>query len=190
MTGLSRVLVAIVALALATASVGPGPVGAEQASPQGAAAVPIQIAQVPRGGERRGPMSEADREKMRQQMIERMLDQADLTAKEKAAARKTLRAKDQARKVLQAELTDLRRVANKEKPSAKELQGALAAYRKAVAQYRSKIQAEDVALTKQLSVRSQLRCMSLGILDNGLGLMGMARGRAGSGGSGGQRPRQ
>jgi len=116
-------------------------------------------------------MSEAERAKMRAQMMEQMLDQAGLTDKEKAAAKKTLKAKDEARQALTDELTKLQRTANKEKATDKELRDALAAYRAAVAQYRKKIAAEDQALTKQLSLQGQVRCMSLGILDNGLGGM-------------------
>jgi len=185
-------VVAVLALGLTSASKSPAPAGAAQDASQGAASAPMQIAQMTRGGTRgegpRGQMSEADREKMRQQMIERMLEQAGLSAKEKAAARNALKAKDQARRALQAELTKLRRTANKEKPTNKELRDALAAYSRTVAQYRKRIEAADAALTRQLSLKGQLRCMSLGILDNGLGMMGMGRGMPGAGVSGARRP--
>lgn len=52
---------------------------------------PVQVAQAPGGGRGGQPeMSEADRARTRDQMIERVLDQAGLTDKEKAAARKTI----------------------------------------------------------------------------------------------------
>jgi len=177
------VAVAVLALALTSAS-GLVLAGAEQEASQGAAGAPVQIAQGPpsggtRGDGRRGEMSEADREKMRQQMIERMLEQAGLTAAEKTAARNALKVKDQARKALQDALTNLRRTANKENPTNKELGDALVAYRTAFAQYTKKVHDADVALTKQLSVKSQVRCISLGILDNGLGMMGMMGGGRG-----------
>jgi hypothetical protein len=142
---------------------------------------PIQIAQFPPGavpgggfGDREGPrqMTREEMEKMRQQMIERMLDESGLTDNEQAAAKETLRVKQQARATLEGALTQLRRAANKAKPSDKELREALAAYRAALAQYRAKVESADQALTRQLSLRGQVRCMSLGILDNGLGGMG------------------
>jgi septal ring factor EnvC (AmiA/AmiB activator) len=132
-------------------------------------------------------MSEAERAQMRQQMIERMLEQSGLTDREKAAARKTLQSKEQARGALAAELTRLRRVANQQNPSATELQDALAAYRAALAQYHKKTAAEDAALVEQLSLAGQVRCISLGVLDNGMGPTGPGgppNGRAGGPGAG------
>ena len=155
---------------------------------------PIQIAQSPPGGgpgggfgdrERPRQMTGEEMEKMRQQMIERMLDESGLTDEEEAAAKETLKVKQQARATLEGALTKLRRAANKAKPSDKELREVLAAYRAALAQYRGKVESQDRALTKQLSLRGQVRCMSLGILDHGLGGMG-----PGSAGPPGGMPRQ
>lgn len=150
-------------------------------TPQPAAGGVVQMAQVRQRGPgemgRWGEMSEAERARLRDRMIQRMLDESGLTDKEKAAAKKALKAKSEARQALINALTNLRRTANKAKPTDKELQAALTAYRAAMAQYRKKVQAEDAALIKQLSLKGQVRCMSLGILDNGLGgpgRMGMA----------------
>jgi chromosome segregation ATPase len=126
-------------------------------------------------------MGEADRVKMREQMLERMLDEAGLTSKEKSAARAAIKAKDKARQTLADELTSLRRTANKSKPTDQELKEAMAAYRSAMARYRKEIASQDAALVKRLSLRGQARCLSLGVLDNGLS-------RFGPGGPGGPRP--
>lgn len=140
----------------------------------------VLYAQAPRRG--RGPwnqagqMTEAQRAQMREQMIERMLQQAGLTEAEKAAAKKTMKAKAQARQALAAELVKLRDTANKANPTNEELRGALTAYWAAMGQYYQQIQAEDEALRKQVSLRSQVQCTSLGILENGLGMMGMGGG--------------
>jgi len=168
-----------------------------QGAVQVAATGPIQVAQVPgeggRPGERFGQMSEAERAKMREQMMGRRLEEAGLTDREKAAAKKSLKAKVGARQALADELVKLQRAANKSKPTDKQLSDGLSAYRAALAQYRRKIAAEDAALVKQLSLKSQVRCMSLGILDNGLGFgggrMAMGGGMRGPGGLGGGRPR-
>ena len=162
---------------------------------EGTAPVPTQTEQAPRppqmsqspsprkGSGGSGQMSapptrsgEADRAKMREQMMTRMLEQANLTEKEKTAAKKNMEAKDQARQALSDDLTKLRRTANKANPSNTELQNALTAYRAAMAKYRKQVEAADQSLIKQLSLKAQVRCMSLGILDNGLGRMGMAGG--------------
>ena len=123
---------------------------------------------------RRPEMSDAERSKMREQWLEGTLDRADLTYKEKAAAKKAMKAKDEAREALADSLDDLRRAANKSKPTDKEMRDALSAHRAAVASYRKKIEAADKALVKQLSPQAQARCLSLGILDNGLGRFGFA----------------
>jgi len=117
MPSLSGVRIAVVMLGLASTSAFAAGGSAKSGSLPGANPAPVQIAQMPRqGGGRAGPMSEADPAKMHQQMLERMLDQSGLTDKEKAAAKKTIQSKQQAREALVAELTRLRRLANKEKP--------------------------------------------------------------------------
>jgi hypothetical protein len=182
MPRLSCVVIAVVVVGLAAMLGFSVAAGAQPGSLRESGTAGVQVAQAPwGGGGARGQMSDADRAKMRQQMLEQMLDQADLTSAEKAAAKKTMLAKEQAREVLTAELTKLRRVANQGKPSNKELQGALTAYRAALAQYHKKIAAENDALVKHLSLKGQVRCMSLGILDNGLGMMGLRPGMPGSG---------
>ena len=140
-----------------------------------------------RGGPRR-EMSEAERAQRRAEMLERMLEEAGLTEEEKAAVTEAAQAKNEARQALEEELTALRRVANSSNPSEAQLAEALAAYQKAVSAYRGQVAAADQALMEQLPIESQVRCMSLGILDNGLGRMGMPGGGRESGderGSGG-----
>jgi len=134
-------------------------------------AVSLVSAQPP-GGSLRGQMSEAERAQMREQMQERMLEQARLSEKEKTAARRAMKAKDQARQALADKLTNLRRTANKANPTAAELRQALNDYRQALKQYRQKVTAEDEALSRQLPLIARARCLSLGILDNGLGGFG------------------
>ena len=181
MTRVGWIVVAVLVAALAAMSV----LYAQARSGQGLSAGPTQVAQAPREGPgRSGQMSETERAKMREQRTERMLEQASLTEQEKAAAKKNMEAKDQARQALSDELTNLRRTANKAEPTDTELQNALASYRTAAAQYRKKVEAGDQALAKQLSLKAQVRCMSLGVLENGLGRMG-AGGPGGSGRPGG-----
>ena len=187
----SWAVAAVLVLALAATAAVCAQARTTQGAAQAAALGPVQVAQVPGEGmrERFGQMSEAERAKMREQMMERRLEEAGLTDKEKAAAKKTVKAKMQARDALSAELMKLQRAANKSKPTNKQLQDALSAYRAALAQYRTKVAAEDAALVKVLSLKSQVRCMSLGILDNGLGGGRMGGGMRGPGGAGGGRPR-
>jgi soluble cytochrome b562 len=139
--------------------------------------VTIQVAQAPGGGGggnrgNRPQMTPEELARMRDQMIERMLDQAGLNDEEKAAAKKTMQAKEQARQILIGQLDKLRAVANAENPSAQELQDALTDYRTVLTAYHKKIDAEDQALAAQLSVQAQVKCLALGILDNGLGGLG------------------
>lgn len=189
MTRLSWVAVAGLVLALAATSVMYALAPAPGGSAQGAVAAPTQVAQARRG--ERPRMGEADRARMREQMLERMLDQAGLTDQEKTAARKTMKAKDEVRQALAQRLDGLRRAADKPDATEQELGDALAAYRAAMTEYRRKAAAEDQALAGQLSLKSQARCMALGILDNGLGGMrgrGMGPGMRGPGGWGGPPP--
>ena len=91
-----------------------------------------------------------------------------------------------ARRVLREQLNNLRQTAQKSRVTEQELGQALEAYRAALAQYRETMEAADAALLKQLPLSAQVRCTSLGILENGLGPMGM-RGRfAGGPPQGGQ----
>ena len=109
-------------------------------------------------------------------MTERMLQQTGLTETEKAAAKQTIKAKDQARQALTEQLTTLRGTANAPTPTNQELQDAQSAYWAAMTGYYQKVQAGDQALMNQLCLRSQVQCLSLGILENGLGRMGMGGG--------------
>lgn len=144
------------------------------------------------GGQRGqwGQMTEAQRAQMREQMIERILEQMGLTAQEKVAAKKAISAKDQARQVLTAEIAKLWGTANNAKATNEELQNALTTYWAALGQYYQKVQAEDQALMKQLSLRSQAQCFAVGILENGLGRMGMGGGMGQPRGPGRAQPGQ
>jgi len=189
MTKVSWVAVAGLVLALAATSVMYALTPAPGGSAQGAVATPVQVAQARRG--ERPRMSEADRAKMQEQMLERMLEQAGLTDDEKAAAKKAMKAKNDARQALAQKLGDLRGVADNPDATDQQLRDALAAYRAAMTEYRQKATAQDQALAAQLSLRSQARCIALGILDNGLGGMrpqGMGAGMRGPGGWGGPPP--
>jgi hypothetical protein len=188
--GMSRLRWAVVvAAALAAVSVlymVQARMAAAATPPSGA----VMVAQAPGGGAGGwGQMSEAERAKMREQMTARMLDEAGLTDAEKTAAKKALTAKARAREALTQQLTKLRRTANQAKPTDKDLRAALAAYGAALTQYHKQVAATDAALVKQLSTRSRARCISLGILDNGLGMMGRMGGGGQSGPGGARRPR-
>jgi hypothetical protein len=192
MRKLGWMVVMVLVLALAAAAV-----VYAQGRTQVIAASPVQMAQAPGAGGppmgRFGQMSDAERAKMREQMLERVLSQAGLTDKEKAAAKKAMTAKEQARRELTSELANLERVASGAKPTDKQLSDALSAYHRALAKYRKAVAADDAALVKQLSLKSQARCTAMGILDNGLGFgggrMGMGGRMRGAGGFGGGRPR-
>jgi len=179
----------VLALALTATALAYAQARATQGTAPAAAAGPVQMAQAPQGGGppmgRRSQMSDAERAQMRAQMLERVLELAGLSAKEKAAAKKALTAKEQARRGLASELVNLERAATSARPSDRQLQDALSSCRRAVAQYHKKVAAEDAALVKQLSLKSQARCMALGILDNGLGFAGGRMGMGGTRGSGG-----
>jgi hypothetical protein len=191
------IVVTVFVLALAATALVHAQARAAQGSTQAIAAGAVQVAaQAPRaGGPPRGgfgQMSDAERARVREQSMERALDRAGLTDKEKAAAKKAMTAKEQARSQLRVELGKLRQVAASPKPTEKQLQDALSAYRRTLEQYRKKAAAEDAALVKQLSLKSQVRCMALGILDNGLGFgrgMGTMGGGTRGGGFGGGRGR-
>ncbi len=138
----------------------------------------------PGPGPGRQPLSEAERAKRRQQFIQRMLDQAELSQEERQAVQQVLQVKDEARRKLREELDNLRRTANKAEVSDDELKAALEKYRAALADFRAEMEAQDKALCEKLSLRSEVRCMALGILENGLGPMGMPFGRRGGPGRG------
>jgi hypothetical protein len=189
MTKLVRVAVVVLIVGLAALPALCAPPRAAGVAPKATArpAAPARVEQAPPEGGfgRRSEMSEAERAKVREQMMGRMLDQAGLSDKEKAAAKKALKAKDQARQTLRAELANLRRIANRQKPSDTDLRPALATYRAAVKRYRKQVEAADQALVKQLSLEGEARCVSVGILDNGLGGMGRMGMRGEMGGPGG-----
>lgn len=139
-----------------------------------------------RQGQPGARLSEPDRAAMRARMVARLLEQAQLGDARKEPVKQALAAKEEARRVLTEQLNNLRQTAQKSRVTEQELGQALEAYRAALAQYRETMEAADAALLKQLPLSAQVRCTSLGILENGLGPMGM-RGRfAGGPPQGGQ----
>ena len=93
-----------------------------------------------------------------------------------------MKVKSAARQDLTTALGELRKVSDATKPTEEQLKQALAAYRKAIAKYRSEVEAQDKGLAAKLSLASQARCLALGVLDNGLGASGMRRPRTDGGG--------
>ena len=138
-------------------------------------------------GERRAPPTEAEIAAMRERMVERTLEAAQVGEAQKAPVKQALTAKEQARRALMEQFNALRTATQKTGVTDQELAQALEKYRAALAQYREKMEAADAALLKQLPVGAQARCTASGILENGLGGMGMGmmRGRFGGGGPGG-----
>jgi hypothetical protein len=150
-------------------------------------------------------MSETDLAQMREEQRDRLLMRAfapprRFTAEERNAAGQALKAKGEASQILAQELAELRRVATMPAPGERELgpvpddaalQQAVRAYHAALAEYRQRNKVIDRALTQQLSLDSQAMCLTLGLLDNGLGGPAMG-GRGGTstrppaGGSGGR----
>lgn len=122
------------------------------------------------------------------EQIDQMLAPAGLTDTERTAAVSIVRSKLNARRELTAALGQLRRVAFDQNASGQQFKQAIDDYSQALATYRSRVEAEDRGLVKQLSPKSQARCLALGVLDNGLGMIaGRAGGGGGRGGPGGGR---
>jgi len=100
------------------------------------------------------------------------LIQAGLTDDERAAAEVAVRTKLEARRKLMASLEQLRATAEDAKASNDSLAKAIAAYQQEMARFRGLVQAQDKALIAKLSVRSQARCLAIGVLDNAVGMGG------------------
>jgi transcription initiation factor TFIIIB Brf1 subunit/transcription initiation factor TFIIB len=110
-----------------------------------------------------------------------LLTQAGLSSSESSAAEAAIRAKLEARRQLALALVELRRVADDKSVPSSQLKQAMAAYRKALRKYRERVATEDRSLEGKLSLASQVRCLALGILDNGLGMGGGTGARRGAG---------
>lgn len=123
---------------------------------------------------------EAERARHQQELLQRSLDTMELTDAEKAATTTALQAKNEARTVLARELSHLRTVTVKGKVSEAELRIAITNYYNALADYRALVAAQDKALSAKLSVAARARCLTMGVLDNGL----MGPNRMGFSGSG------
>ena len=166
-------VVLVMALAVAAIAQAPAPAPGPGAAP-------------PRGGARMGAPANMD------QMLDRLATRMGLTDAEKATTKKAVQEKMAARQALQQELTGLRDVAMKQNASDRELRGALQKYGRALAAYREKTKAIDAQLTKAVSLKARVGLTAAGVIDNGLGGLGMGRGmRAGGDGGdiGGRRQR-
>ncbi len=119
---------------------------------------------------------------------ERMMAQLEtlgLSSKESAAAEKSVDAKLKARQALQTEMGKLRQVSENPSATDQQLDEAIGAYTKAMERYRAEVQAQDSALSKELSPKSRAKALVAGLLDNGLGGRGMRMGGGGRPGGGG-----
>ena len=104
------------------------------------------------------------------------LKNAGLTDAERAAAKKSLRAKEETRSRLNEAYRRLSRSAFNKETTAKEARTAVATYRRTLSSYRHTVQVEDEALSRKLSPLALARCLAMGIIDNGItgpGTMGM-----------------
>jgi hypothetical protein len=128
---------------------------------------------------------------MERQRMALALQGLGLNEKETEAAEKAMAAKLEARTALQDDLGKLRLVADNPSSTDQQINQAIDAYDKAMARYRTTVQAQDSALAKQLSPRSHAKALAAGLLDNGLGggrvrtgggRMGGGGGRGGGGG--------
>jgi len=132
-----------------------------------------------------------DRSEWELERLSRTLTEARLIGDERSAAEAAVRAKLEARRALFTALGELRAATEDVKATDEGLTQATAAYQKALTKYRDEVAAQDKALEAKLSMRSQARCLSVGILDNGMGMGGMRlrRGAGGDrrGGGGGRR---
>jgi hypothetical protein len=133
-----------------------------------------------RAGGRAGP---ADRSEWELERLGRALTEARLIGDERRAAEAAAKAKLEVRRALFTALSELRAATEDAKATDEGLAKAMATYQKALAKYRGEVAAQDKALEAELSVRSQARCLAVGILDNGMGMGGM-RFRRGAGGGG------
>lgn len=186
MRRLSWVTAGIAALGLPAALCMGAPTSAAQGTDGASPAALTLVAQMPPGGPggQGGPgaMSQEDMQKMRQQMTDRMLAQSGMTDQEQAAAKQTIKTKEQAKTTLDTELAKLRRVATNSAATQSEMTSALTAFRTALGEYRTKVETADAALLKQLSLPAQVWCTAVGVLDNGGTMLGGDRGQGGQGG--------
>lgn len=99
-----------------------------------------------------------------------LAERVGLTQAEKAAAKKAVTAKLEARDVLQKEARALAEAAAKPKATDKELSAALKRYDAALATYRQKTKGIDQQLVKALSLKAKAALTAIGVIDNGLGM--------------------
>jgi len=122
-------------------------------------------------------------------MVDMLAQGVGLTEAEKAATKKAVTAKLEARAALQQQLQALSEVAGKHKPTDKELTAALKKFDATLAAYRQKTKTIDAQLVKALSLKARVALTAVGVIDNGIGVRfgrgsGMMRG-PGAGGFGG-----
>jgi hypothetical protein len=121
-------------------------------------------------------------------MVDLLAQRVTLTETEKAAAKKALSAKLEARAALEREVRALAETAAKPKVTDSELTAALKKAGTAIAAYRQKTQAIDALLVKSLSLKARAALTAAGVIDNGLGMrFGRRSGTMGGAGAGGSR---
>ena len=143
---------------------------------------------------RRSAGSAPERERAREQRrggqeetptLAEALEKGGLSEKERAAVKEAMDRKQSANRELRGQLEALRRVVNDPRAKEEELGRAMETYRAAMRRAETEMTAADRALAAKLSVRSEGKCLALGVLDNGLG-RGAAMGGRGGGGGGGR----
>lgn len=145
------------------------------------------------GGRGAGPRPQGDRGPVRRgadatETIDQALEKAGFTAAEREAIATATEEKQRAHLQLRQELGKLRQVANDPKASEEALRNAITSYRRAMERAEQALAAADRELLGKLSVRSQARALTLGLLDNGFGrgpMMGRGRQAGGRGDGGG-----
>jgi len=103
-------------------------------------------------------------------MVDMLAERVSLTQAEKAATKKAVSAKLDARAALQKEIQALAELAAKPKATDKELSAALKRHETALATYRQKTKAIDTQLVKALSLKARAALTAVGVIDNGLGM--------------------
>jgi len=147
-------------------------------------AVPALFAQGGGGGAvspRRERARDRERTAEAAPTFDQWLEKAGLTETERAAVTAALEKKRAAHRGLRPELEKLRKAADDPESTEARLRSAMTAYRAAMKRVEKEFQDADRQLAAKLSVKSQARCLAMGILDNGLGRGGGMGPRAGAG---------
>jgi hypothetical protein len=127
------------------------------------------------------------------QFIDRMLEGMQLNDAERAAAKETWTAKNNARNTLRDKISALREVAENPQSADADLKRSLSEFATAYATYAKAVSDADAKLVGKISLRTRARLTATGILENGVGFSGFRGGggnfrRPGGSNSGGSRP--